>query len=60
MDELILYLIREYHTAVMHTLTISTIIAVWVVLCGCIRFGIAVYRRAKGIYPPAESLREGH
>mgnify|MGYP001323238210 FL=1 len=60
MDELILYLISEYHTAVMHTLTIISVMAVWVVICGCIRFGIAVYRRAKGIYPPAESLREEH
>ncbi len=60
MDAFILYIVNEYHEAWMKVLSIGTIIAVWVVLCGCIRFGIAIYRRHKGIYPPAESMRESH
>ncbi|MBN1496184.1 MAG: hypothetical protein JXA07_05405 [Spirochaetes bacterium] len=32
----------------------------FIVLCGCIRFCIAVWRRHKGIYPPATSQMEEH
>lgn len=60
MNETIIYLVKEYQTAVYHGLAIIALISVWVAICGCIRFGIAVYRRAKGIYPPAESMREDH
>jgi len=60
MDAFITNLVSEYHEAFLKTLEIGTIIAVWVVFAGFIRFGIAVYRRKKGIYPPAESMRESH
>lgn len=32
----------------------------FIVVSGCIRFGIAIYRRHKGIYPPATSQMEHH
>ncbi|HSV96577.1 MAG TPA: hypothetical protein VLM75_06545 [Spirochaetota bacterium] len=60
MDKFILDLIREYPLAVHHTFYIASIICVWVMITGCIRFGIAVYRRKKGIYPPAASQMEEH
>lgn len=60
MDKFILDLIREYPTLVHHTIYICIIIVAWVVFAGCIRFGIAIYRRKKGIYPPAASQMEGH
>ena len=41
-------------------LGVSVSIAAFVALCGCIRFGIAIWRRHKGIYPPATSQMEGH
>ncbi len=60
MDKFISDIIREYHVAVHHTFSIGAIIASWVALTGIVRFAIAVYRRAKGIYPPATSQMEHH
>ena len=60
MDRFISDIIREYHLAVHHTIVIAAIIFGWVVLAGCVRFGIAIYRRWKGIYPPATSQMEEH
>ncbi len=60
MDKFILDLIREYPLAVHHTINIAFIIGGWVLITGCIRFGIAAYRRRKGIYPPAASQMEEH
>jgi hypothetical protein len=60
MDRFILDLIREYPLAVHHTINIAAIICGWVVITGCVRFGIAAYRRKKGIYPPAASQMEEH
>jgi len=60
MDTFIINLIKEYPLAVHHTIVIAAIVAGWVVIAGCIRFGIAIYRRSKGIYPPATSQMEEH
>jgi len=60
MDAFITNLIREYYSAFYHIFAISGIIIVWVCITGAIRFGIAVYRRKKGIYPPAASQMEQH
>ena len=60
MDRYIGELIWRYHHALTITFKIIAIIGVWVVLTGCVRFAIAVYRRKKGIYPPATSQMEEH
>ncbi len=60
MDRFVIDLVREYPLAVHHTIVIGSLICGWVLLTGCIRFGIAVYRRMKGIYPPATSQMEEH
>lgn len=60
MDKFIIDLIREYPLAVHHTIYIAAIICGWVMITGCVRFGIAIYRRRKGIYPPAASQMEEH
>ena len=60
MDTIIQNAIRSYPTFVHHTIWIGILIAAFVALCGCIRFGIAVWRRHKGIYPPATSQMEDH
>jgi len=60
MDKWIGDIIREYHMAVHHTIIIAGMIVGWVALTGCIRFGIAIVRRKKGIYPPATSQMEEH
>ncbi|HRZ25332.1 MAG TPA: hypothetical protein P5295_00860 [Spirochaetota bacterium] len=52
--------IREYHVLVHNFIYIAALIAGFVCICGCIRFGIAIYRRKKGIYPPATSMMEHH
>lgn len=51
---------REYHTLVHHTIYIGLLIVGFICLAGAIRFGIAIYRRHKGIYPPATSQMEEH
>ncbi len=58
MDKFIMDIIREYHVAVHHTIWIAAIICAWVAITGSIRFGIAIYRRKKGIYPPSPSMME--
>lgn len=60
MDKFVSDIIREYHVAVHHVFYIAAIIGVWVALTGVIRFGIAVNRRRKGIYPGATSQMEHH
>ncbi|MBN1532177.1 MAG: hypothetical protein JXA20_05905 [Spirochaetes bacterium] len=60
MDAAIMYFMKEYHVLVHHTIYIAVIICGFVALSGCIRFGIAIYRRRKGIYPPAASQMEEH
>jgi len=60
LDKLILDFIHEYQLAVHHMIFLSMIIGVFVAICGAIRFGIAIRRRAKGIYPPAASQMEEH
>jgi hypothetical protein len=60
MDRFISDIIKEYHVLFHKTFAIGAIIAVWVAVTGIIRFSIAVYRRAKGIYPPATSQMEEH
>ncbi|MDY6933461.1 MAG: hypothetical protein SVZ03_04465 [Spirochaetota bacterium] len=60
MDNSIINLIQEYHLAIHHVISISGIIAGFVVISGFIRFSIAIRRRAKGIYPPATSQMENH
>ncbi len=60
MDLAITNWINEYHVLVHHTIGILSLIAAFVCIAGCIRFGIAIYRRKKGIYPPATSMMENH
>ncbi len=59
-DKAILDFVREYHVFCENTIWIAVLIASFVALSGCIRFGIAAYRRHKGIYPPAASQMEDH
>jgi len=58
MDRAIVDFMREYHLLVRNTIVIASILVGFVCLAGCIRFGIAIYRRKKGIYPPATSQME--
>ncbi len=60
MDAAIINFVRYYPTFIHHTVYIGALIAGFVVLCGCIRFGLAIWRRHKGIYPPATSMTKGH
>ncbi len=60
MDQFISNLIREYHQAIGIGFGIVALICAWVGIAGAIRFGIAIYRRKKGIYPPATSQMEHH
>ncbi len=55
MDRAIMDFMRDYHVLVHNAIYIACLIASFVVLAGSIRFGIAIYRRKKGIYPPAAS-----
>ena len=60
MDQSIMNFMREYHVLVHHTIYIGLIICGFIAIAGCIRFGIAVWRRKKGTYPPAASQMEEH
>ena len=60
MDATIMYLMKEYHVLVHHTIYIALIMCGFIAFTGCIRFGIAVWRRKKGVYPPAASQMENH
>ncbi|HOO71120.1 MAG TPA: hypothetical protein PK926_05095 [Spirochaetota bacterium] len=60
MDLAISNWIVEYHVLVHHTIYIAALIIGFICIFGCVRFGIAVYRRKKGIYPPATSMMEDH
>jgi len=55
MDRAIMDFMREYHVLVHNFIWIASLIVGFVILTGSIRFGIAIYRRKKGIYPPAMS-----
>lgn len=59
MDKAIMDFMREYHLLVRNTIVIASVIIAFVAVSGCIRFGIAIYRRKKGTYPPATS-QMGH
>ena len=59
MDKAIMDFMREYHLLVRNTIVIACVIIAFVAVAGCIRFGIAIYRRKKGTYPPATS-QMGH
>jgi len=59
MDKAIIDFMREYHLLVRNAIVIASIIIAFVSVSGCIRFGIAIYRRKKGTYPPATS-QMGH
>ncbi|PKL18635.1 MAG: hypothetical protein CVV49_04975 [Spirochaetae bacterium HGW-Spirochaetae-5] len=58
MDKAIIDFMREYHLLVRNTIVIASIIIAFVSVSGCIRFGIAIFRRKKGTYPPATSQME--
>lgn len=58
MDQAITYFMIEYHMLVKNVISIGSLIVAFVIIAGCIRFGIAIYRRKKGIYPPAASMEE--
>jgi hypothetical protein len=58
MDRAIMDFMLEYHLLVRNFIVIASIIVGFVCVSGCIRFGIAIYRRKKGIYPPATSQME--
>ena len=60
MDQIITNFVANYPTLIHHTTWIIAIGGSFVAICGCIRFGIAVWRRHKGIYPPATSMMEKH
>lgn len=55
MDLAIMNFMREYHLLVRNFIVIASVIVGFVCVSGCIRFGIAINRRRKGIYPPATS-----
>jgi len=55
MDTAIINFMREYHLLVRNVIVIAAVIIGFICVCGCIRFGIAIVRRKKGIYPPATS-----
>lgn len=60
MDTIVQNFLRSYPTLVHHTIWIGILIAGFVAISGCIRFCIAVWKRHKGIYPPATSQMEDH
>ena len=60
MDVFIVNIINEYHLAIHHIICIGSLVVAFVAICGIIRFGIAIRRRATGVYPPAASQMEGH
>ncbi len=60
MDKAISDFMIEYHVLVKNVVYIGSLICGFVILAGCVRFGIAVSRRKKGIYPPATSMEEHH
>ncbi len=60
MDQIITNFVINYPTAIHHTVWICVIAGSFIAISGCIRFGIAVWRRYKGIYPPATSQMEKH
>lgn len=60
MDKFIIDFIREYQVLIHNVIEIGAIIVAWVLLSGAIRFGIAIWRRKKGIYPAAPSQMENH
>jgi hypothetical protein len=60
MDKLVTDFVRYYPALIHNVVYIGALIAAFVALCGCIRFGIAIWRRHKGTYPPATSQMEGH
>lgn len=59
MDRAIIDFMRNYHLLVRNTIVIASVVVGFVAVSGCIRFGIAIYRRKKGTYPPATS-QMGH
>ncbi|OHD63828.1 MAG: hypothetical protein A2176_11955 [Spirochaetes bacterium RBG_13_51_14] len=60
MDKMVMDFVRYYPALIHNTVYIGLIMAGFVALSGCIRFGIAVWRRHKSIYPPATSQMEDH
>ena len=60
MDQFLGDFIREWHVLIHNAIYIFGLIAAFVCLSGAIRFGIAIYRRHKGTYPPAASQMEDH
>jgi len=60
MDKAIIDFIQEYHVLLHNIIYIVALIIGFVSIAGAIRFGIAIYRRSKGIYPPAASQMEDH
>ena len=55
MDTAIMNFMRDYHLLVRNVIVIASVIVAFICVAGCIRFGIAIVRRKKGIYPPATS-----
>jgi uncharacterized membrane protein (DUF373 family) len=60
MDAAIMYFMREYSVFVHNVIYIALIMCGFIALTGCIRFGIAIWRRKKGTYPPAASQMDDH
>lgn len=60
MDQFISDFTREWHVLIKNTFSIIGFIVTFVCISGLIRFGIAVYRRHKGIYPPSPSMTDHH
>ena len=60
LDKAINNFVSDYHVLVINIIYIGALILAFVAISGCIRFGIAIWRRKKGTYPPAASQMEDH
>ena len=61
MDKIVTDFVRNYPALIHNVVYILGLgMGGFIVIAGCIRFGIAVWRRHKGIYPPATSQMEEH
>ena len=61
MDKIVTNFVRYYPGLIYNVVFIlGLLMGGFIVISGCIRFAIAIYRRHKGIYPPATSQMEHH
>ena len=48
--------LKEYNLLAQNVVLIGGAVLVFIIICGIIRFSIAIKRRKNGTYPPAASL----